>query len=408
MSKQLNHPPYLLAVMGLLLASLACSVSIDPFGAGPIPATVPANPPSSTPLIVPPTLAPVTMTPSPIPSTSTPAPEPVASPSLQSFKMLDPDNGWAVSNTNVLRSGDGGVTWLDVTPAGMGSINYPATFFLDANRAWILAAASDYASGTLYHTQDGGQTWSSSSVPFAGGNLQFLDPNNGFVLASLGAAAGSEAVAVYQTGDGGGTWTRNYVNDPTVTGAGDSLPFSGDKTGMTFRDNLHGWVSGETPVDNFVYFYASADGGHSWAQQNVTLPPVDSGMFGANAPIFFDQNKGVLPASIVGSANSTIFFTTQDGGSTWLPTSAVTGLGKYSLVSASQAFVWDGGPVLYFSQDGMLNWTQVHPNITPADNLSAIQFVDVHTGWMLAMDASSHASLYKTTDGGATWTALIP
>ena len=408
MSRRFARYSYFVAAMLVLLAGPACSITIDPFGAPAIPATIPAGPPSSTPGIIPPTIALATVTPTAIPPSATPAPAPVASPAIQNFKMLDANNGWAVSSANVLRTSDGGATWLNVTPNGVASLSYPAAFFMDAGRAWIVIPGADDTSGTLYRTQDGGSNWSSSPVAFAGGDLKFLDAQNGFILVGLGGGAGSEAVAVFQTSDAGGTWTRNYVNDPGVSGAGTSLPLGGDKSGMTFRDATHGWVSGETPVDNLVYLYASGDGGHTWALQNVVLPPVDNAEFGASAPIFFDQNTGVLPATIAATSNSTLFFATQDGGNTWMPTSSVPVFGKYSLVSATDAYVWDGGPILYVSHDGMFNWTQVHPNVTPGDNLSQIQFIDANTGWLLEMDASSHTSLYKTTDGGSTWTALIP
>jgi photosystem II stability/assembly factor-like uncharacterized protein len=331
----------------------------------------------------------------------------VASPAIQQFKMLDAKTGWAVSDINILRTGDGGVSWSNSTPQGLSKVGYVAAFFLDASSAWFVVPSDDYTTGTLYRTQDGGASWNSVSVGFAGGDLKFIDHNNGFVLASLGAGAGSEAVAVFQTSDGGATWVRNYTNDPNVSGAGNSLPLSGQKSGMTFKDNGHGWVAGETPVEDYVYLYASSDGGHTWAQQNVTLPPVQKVMMGAYPPVFFDQNNAILPVTITADANSTLFFVTQDGGSTWTPTSAVPGLGKYAVVSAKEAFVWDGGSILYASHDGMLNWTQVHPNVNLTDNLSQIQFVDANTGWALAMDASGHPSLYKTTDGGATWTVIL-
>lgn len=372
---------YILSALFLLLAALACGLPV----AVPSPTDTAAAPAS----------------------TSTPAFAAVASPAIQKFKMLDASNGWAVSDNNILRTIDGGATWLDVTPAGLAGVNYPAAFFMDVGNAWIVISAADYTSGTLYRTQDGGSHWSSVSVPFAGGDLKFLDANNGFVLADLGAAAGSEAVAVFQIGDGGQTWTQNYTNAPNASGAGNSLPFGGDKSGMTFRDTSHGWVAGETPVDNFVYLYASADSGHTWAVQNVVLPPAESTMFGTDAPIFFDQSNGLLPVnSFAGDASNRLFFATSDGGSTWMPTSTVQGGRLYSVISRQEAVVWDGGPTLHATHDGMLNWVEVHPNINVTDTISGMQFVDAGTGWVLTMDANSHVTLYKTTDGGATWTAI--
>ena len=413
----------------LLFAMLACSIQVDPFAAPAIPSSIPASPATDTPVLVPPTLAAATNTPfASIPSvtltpttnvtatntaqanppSATPSAATVASPAIQKFKMVDASNGWSISDINVLRTSDGGNTWINVTPVGIGALGNVDAFFADAINAWVLSPASDFTSGTLYRTQDGGSNWSVVSVPFAGGDLKFIDQDHGFMLAALGAGAGSEAVGVYQSNDGGTTWVRNFVNDPTVSGAGDSLPLSGDKSGITFSDTTHGWVTGQTPVEDYVYFFSSADGGHTWSKQSVVLPPVQHVMMGAYAPEFFDQNSASLPVTIIGDSNSTVFFVTQDGGKTWMPTSFVPGLGRYSLFTAKDAFVWDGGAVLYVSHDGMLNWAQVHPNINVADSLSQMQFMDANTGWALAMDASSHISFYKTTDGGATWTAILP
>jgi photosystem II stability/assembly factor-like uncharacterized protein len=383
MFKRFARHTHALGLFSLLLAMLACSIQS------------PAE-----------TLTPGTATSSAATNTAPATLAPVASPAIRHFKMLDANNGWALSDTSILRTTDGGLTWRNATPGGLGSVGYPASFFMDTVHAWLVIPGADFTSGSLYRTQDGGASWSSASVPFSGGDLKFLDSNNGFILASLGAGAGSEAVAAFQTGDGGSTWTRNYTNDPNASGAGDSLPLGGIKSGMTFRDPIHGWVSGQTPVDDFVYFYVSADAGHTWAQQNVVLPPAEHVMMGADAPIFFDQSSGLLPVTSFADTSSTLFFATTDGGTTWMPTSAAPISGRYSVISRQEAVVWDGGPLLYATHDGMLTWAEVHPNISLVDNLSGLQFIDTNTGWALGTDASSHATMYKTADGGATWAAI--
>ena len=124
MSRQSVRCSYFLAAILVLLAGMACSMTIDPFGSPSIPATIPAGPASSTPMVIPPTIALVTVTPtgapaSAVPPSPTTAPAPVASPTIQSFKMLDANNGWAVSSANILRTTDGGSTWLNVTPGGV-------------------------------------------------------------------------------------------------------------------------------------------------------------------------------------------------------------------------------------------------------------------------------------------------
>ena len=43
----------------------------------------------------------------------------VDAPQLTSIHMLDELNGWGITETAVLRTNDGGVTWYDLTPPGL-------------------------------------------------------------------------------------------------------------------------------------------------------------------------------------------------------------------------------------------------------------------------------------------------
>ncbi len=153
--------------LALLLALLACSV-VSP--ALPTLATLPPVPPTTD------TVSPVPATATPLPATTTPAAPatptaataapaaapkalpnlPIAaSPSIAILYMLDVNNGWALTDTGVVRTMDGGVTWYNATPAGLNGA--PVTpSFLNVSTAWLAAMGSDPTTGTLYHTNDGG------------------------------------------------------------------------------------------------------------------------------------------------------------------------------------------------------------------------------------------------------------
>lgn len=393
------------AVLGvLLLATLACSFLPVTPTAVPAPTdtpTLPVVPPTETPTLPPPTETPVIPT-----ATAFPV---VAAPSLTSIEMFDEGNGWATTEQYVLRTIDGGLNWVSVTPPGVTSLGLlPDAFFQDAERAWLLVPV-DLSSGLLYHTTSGGLAWNVYAVPFSNGQIQFLDAYNGFVLTSLGGGAGSEAVAVYRTSDSGANWTRLYINDPTVPGAGDSLPLGGQKIGMTFRDAAHGWVGGAIPMDGFTYLYATTDGGLTWSQQALTLPPgFETSMTEVDAPLFFNPSEGILRVRLFSGVPTTVFYLTFDGGQTWGRTFPINAIGRHSYATLLDIFLWDGGPTLYASHDGGLTWGSTMPNINLSDTLMHIDFVNASTGWALAFGGESGNLLYVTHDGGTTWTPLVP
>jgi len=400
----------LLFVLSILLLALLPSTCGPIWQVNPLPPGTVIS--SLAPNIAPPTFTatPLSPTETPIPLTETPHTLPVvASPAITSIDMLDEMNGWATGKAYLLRTEDGGVTWLNATPVGLTSVGFTTSFFMNAATAWFVLPSADYTTGTLYHTADGGLMWTSNAVPFSGGSLQFLDAQSGWMLASLGAGAGSEAVAVLQSTDAGVTWSQVYVNDPTVPGSSDNLPLSGQKSGMIFLDSTHGWVTGSVPMDNYVYLFCTQDGGHSWMHQEVSLPAgFEMALTSADTPRFFTLTEGIFHARLYTASSASVFYRTQDGGATWMPTFPVNMVGRYAIANLQDVWVWDGGPAMLASHDSGTTWNLVKTNINVTDTLMTIDFVDATTGWTLTGDASSHYSLYKTIDGGATWNALIP
>ena len=385
----------------MLLAILACSLPGIP---APVTATeTPATEmPTSIPLPSP--------TPDAILSALVPDLPVINNPSLLQIHMLDLMNGWGMTETSLVRTVDGGLTWYDMTPPGVSSLGYSTSaFFLDENTGWVVIGASDFLNGTLEITTDGGSSWSSVAVPFAGGQIDFINATTGFILVGRGAAAGSIAVDVYSSTDGGTTWVPVYVMQPGVGGDVNTLPFSGQKSGFTFLDSLHGWIGGSIPMDGNVYLYTSSDGGHVWGKQNIDLPSgYETAMTEVGSAQFFSGTDGVLPVRLMMEITGFDFYVTQDSGTTWISSSPLISNGQYSIATSEDFFVWDGGAVINVSHDGGTTWNSIATNINVADKLMKFEFVDTQTGWMLTGDAANHHSLYKTLDGGATWNVLIP
>ncbi|MBI3739110.1 MAG: hypothetical protein HY258_08710 [Chloroflexi bacterium] len=334
----------------------------------------------------------------------------VSAPGLAALHMVDENNGWGITDTQVVRTDDGGVTWYDVSPSGVNSLGYAANFdFLDPTHGWVmLADQTDPFKGTMYRTTDGGATWTTVTVPFGGGDLQFLDANDGWVMASLGAGAGSMGVAVFQTTDGGMTWTQTYTNDPNQQGAGDSLPLGGLKDGMTALDMQTAWIGGVTYAPGVIYLYQTKDGGHTWNQSPIQIPAgYDEAEFETIGPKFITSSNAYLPVH-VSSQNGVMLaiYVSRDGGQSWLltPTMIPQG-GSMDFVSADDGFVWNGTS-FYITHDGAQSWTTISPDVAFGDSFAGMDFVNASTGFVLTNDVTGTRNLYKTTDGGATWNVL--
>ncbi len=400
----------------LVIFLVGCNLGKAPATGTPVVATKIPNSPTSTETSRP------TMTAGIIPAPTTPGMGLVASPALTDIAFQDANNGWGVASNDsgyIVRTTDGGSTWLNVTPPGLTGIGYSSNLsVLDVNTVWVLVPNIDFFTGRLFRTTDGGNIWSSFDVPFGGGMLQFLDASTGRILADRGAGAGSQSVELFQTSDGGASWMSVFNDDPTRPDSSNSLPLSGIKNGMTFFDANTGWATGTRPVDGEVYLFVTHDGGISWEQQSVPLPAgYESYQYMPQAPVFFGST-GYLPLTVYLTGLTEItFYSTHDGGITWTgdPTNAnmVIKPGQYSFADALHAWCWDGGSTLYFTSDGGQTWGGLATSLDLSGSLSQIVFVPANAGqfigWALTgPDTAGHSQLYKTTDNGGTWTALLP
>ena len=62
----------------------------------------------------------------------------VESPALTSIQFLNSTEGWGVTETQIVRTNDGGVTWYNVTPIDITEAGYAIDLFvLDNNHAWL-------------------------------------------------------------------------------------------------------------------------------------------------------------------------------------------------------------------------------------------------------------------------------
>src|SRR5919204_6314574 len=255
---------------------------------------------------------------------------------LLSIHMINATTGWAVTSRSVLRTTQGVKEWLDVTPRGVTLSPLSVEDFLTARLARVAVTPPGGAIASILHTVDGGRTWRRASValPSRGLGVQqidFVDPLHGWLLVNLGAAAGSQGVDVLRSIDGGTHWTRVSLTGGTSATPG-SLPFSGDKNGITFRTTSGGFATGFVAgPPGFAWLYVTNNAGHTWQHQSLPLPlayqsAFRSGQRRVAPPRFFTPRDGILAVSFVlpGRKSATAFYVTHDGGVTWTSTTPLS------------------------------------------------------------------------------------
>ncbi len=378
--------------------------------------------PSPPPPPAPPTATPLPPTPTASPDGATEAPTPTVTPvavaegldtvspfNLLDIHFVDADNGWALDEAYLLRTEDGGLTWLDASPGDLAPGPDATAFFLDAERAWLLIANEGGTSGSLYRTEDGGLTWQVFTAPLAYGWLQFLDAQTGFALTDLGVGTGSMAIALYKTTDGGETWTQVYTNDPNLPDAREDVPLSGIKEGFFFRSPEVGWITGTTYATGRSYVYKTEDGGLTWSEQPLSLPAGFAEAFVlTDPPVFFSQYNGLMSVTLSSDVAAQVIFYTLDGGQTWQAGFPLNFSAQAVFIPPLNVYLWDGGETMYVSLDGGNTWTTRTTSLNYPGDLLAVSFADLRHGWVVILNDDGEPELYRSLDGGETWERLWP
>jgi len=353
------------------------------------------------------------------------ATEPVTSPLPTSpgpvifaLSMHSTTHGWAVTRdgNSLLVTQDGGETWLDATPPGLHPLPADISslgihpFFLNESTAWFSPFTA--GTGSLYHTQDGGESWITSAPPFGNARYFFLDENVGYGFVDLGAGAGSHYVALYRTLDGGNTWLEMFTHEP---GESKSLPEGGSKNGVTFLDVDNGWVGGSIPMEDYFYLHYTTDGGITWSlETDISLPAAYAGSFlDVWQPVFVDATSAYLQVRAVlsGGDLALLIYRSHDSGDSWVFRNAVVDGNAVDFVSVDEGFAAaDSG--LFHTTDGGLNWLALLNSGIPAGSVFLkVDFVDSQHGWVITTPDDftwEPLELYRTEDGGASWVKLLP
>ena len=316
-------------------------------------------------------------------------------------RMVSPTIGWWVPlGGPVLRTTDGGVTWRQVRPST--DLGPEESYFLDASHGWIV---NGFQHLTTYRTVDGGSTWTaltSGASSFDSGSLFFIDSSHGWFLAYT---PGAEET-LFRTQDGGAHWAV-ATRWPNYGGC--------TRNGMAFSSPAVGWISvqclnGDLAITSETLL-VTRDGGSTWSPARLPLNAVGSACSQClfDVPVVLDREHLVIVVSAVsdGPPSPVYLLVTSDAGANWksrsLParsTSSVQFVDAQDGWAVSDA----GNPWLYRTWDGGLTWTPVGSKLVAdaaASELRNVYFVDRNNGF--AIRVYSRVDLLKTIDGGKTW-----
>jgi len=185
---------------------------------------------------------------------------------LQSIFFLNADSGYAVGEYDILKTTDGGTTWIktnNVFPAWLLSddLEHLEMYCTDANTCYI-------PYNGIKKTSDGGKTWNTLSLPAVSApyvyyvtSINFTNSLIGYAVGALiDTVKGSYVGAIIKTMDAGKSWTNinSTANTDTLQNMGlASIRFVNAKIGYTTGNtgkvlktsNAGGVTTGIVPVN---------------------------------------------------------------------------------------------------------------------------------------------------------------
>ncbi len=314
-------------------------------------------------------------------------PLPTASGQAFSVGFSDSEHGWLLAGDGppLYTTSDGGLTWQLVYPPISPST---AISFLTAGLGY--AAGWTYDGATVMRSLDGGATWiATGNAPVSLSALEVLGPSE---LIALGQAA------LYVSLDGGRTWQmRPFAHGwyPAALGMASTeqgwvigyAPSSGRQLFYT-QNGGSTWRSLTTPFTPSAI--APLGGSDVLATGAATVPQ-----------IFLNPDKEGRRATTL-KPQTPYLWRSSDGGAHWTPMALPnwqpqegSPLGM-RVGPGGMVWLWSG-TTIWLSTDGGASFQTI--TFHDLADLSDASFIDGQDGWVL----TTSGSLYSTTDGGAVW-----
>lgn len=401
---------------------------------------------TAVPTVVPTEPAPTEAVPTAVPATAT-TQAGVQTSQIVQVRFFSATEGWGVDSLgNVLNTTQGTLAWKNVSPPGAKPGVGPSkvtVFFLDTAHAWAIyrmGSGGPITEVVVWSTSDGGKTWKKADpinvsdeglVPV---QIFFVDSNHGWFLGQIYPGMNQVYTALYATQDGGATWTEISTSTPgSEKGLPGSYSLPYGSTLFTFVDTTHGFAGGQN-------LYQTTDGGATWTAAALPdppdAPPLATPVFYVSPPQFSTPQDGILtytlfladnvfcpPCDVSDKLPAAIYiYTTHDAGQTWTPARAPENTGVAGLVDAQRG--WFVGrqntgaleASIYTTSDGGATWNQQAQD-SPVPVCAQLEYAgdtiyaqSIGT-YPIQLDtfqqACSQPFLYESKDGGNTWSPVL-
>ncbi|MDT8394268.1 MAG: YCF48-related protein [Bacteroidales bacterium] len=262
-----------------------------------------------------------------------------------------------------------------------------SVYFTDSLYGWAVGDT-----GTIIHTNDGGDTWIQQDAGTDNKIVHVFFLNRQLGWASSWNFEGYYGTLILKTTDGGNTWTHHPYPDENLF-----------MNCILYRDSIHGWMGGSPHA-----IVRTNDGGQSWEQAAIDTTAL--AFFPVLNIYFYNDQYAYACGGMFDIAGVT--WSTSNGGESWQPISnaqapadEVHGLHMFDSISVLGA---GGDPDLGYgvgmirTSDGGTNW--IYEELSMAGNAFDLDFRNETEAW--APLGPSQKMIYSL-DAGTTWT-LVP
>lgn len=357
--------------------------------------------------------------PPPIP-TATVSPTVSVTPSVISTPTPQPTSpvAFAVSRRQVVRSDDGGRTWSLLLTVDEGVV-LQGVAFADRSHGWVVGGSDSGYGAALFHTEDGGATWTDQLSKVTG---LIGGPPDTFGFSAVAVTSPQHAVAVgaeqqsgavFQppalvavTDDGGVSWRAAPITNRNRWGFLRAVCLNPSGTGIAVGN---GYIGGGIVL-------VTSDHGASWdeigeaAQLYQGERTTITGAACAEPGAFWISGTNIASNPPIWAYRPTLLYS-GDMGYVWLDRTpsprTSSGLAELPLSFVDPGLGWSiTGWILHRTDDAGGTWQETTLPGAGASGYYGVDFLDPLHGVVVGADSSGAAALV-TVDGGTTWVAGV-